>query len=64
MICAGYPEGGKDSCDGDGGGPLVCNAELQGITSWGRGCGKPGHPGVYTKVCNFVDWLQQMMASN
>ena len=64
MICAGYPEGGKDSCQGDGGGPLVCNAELQGITSWGIGCAEPGRPGAYTKVCNFVDWLQQTMASN
>ena len=34
-FCAGYLEGGKDSCHGDGGGPLIYDGKLQGITSWG-----------------------------
>ena len=63
MICAGYPEGGKDTCEGDGGGPLVCKGELQGIVSWGAGCGEEGKPGIYTRVCKFNDWLEQTMAS-
>ena len=64
MICAGFPRGGKDSCQGDGGGPLICNGELQGITSWGSGCAERDHPGVYTRVCRFIDWLESTMASN
>uniref|UniRef100_A0A8C5PS28 Peptidase S1 domain-containing protein n=1 Tax=Leptobrachium leishanense TaxID=445787 RepID=A0A8C5PS28_9ANUR len=63
MICVGYLEGGRDSCQGDSGGPVVCNGELQGVVSWGRGCALSGYPGVYAKVCNYVDWIQDTIAN-
>jgi len=62
VLCAGLSDGQKDTCQGDSGGPLMVPKEnqyyLMGVTSYGPAiCGKPGHPGVYTKVQYFVDWI-------
>ncbi|KAK9407920.1 anionic trypsin-1-like [Crotalus adamanteus] len=64
MVCVGYLEGGKDSCQGDSGGPVVCNGRLEGIVSWGIGCALPGYPGVYTKICRYINWIHNTIAAN
>ncbi|CAH2102612.1 unnamed protein product [Euphydryas editha] len=60
QFCAGVPEGGKDSCTGDSGGPAVAtDSGLQiGVISSGRGCGRPGYPGVYTDVASVRTWIR------
>ena len=64
-FCAGKVDGGKDSCTGDRGGPLICINEgnepvLYGVGSWGEipaGCGVSNYPGIYAKVSSDIDWI-------
>lgn len=62
-ICAGAE--GADACDGDGGGPLVCEKAGQwyqmGIVSFGIGCGRRNVPGVYTSVKEYSDWIENII---
>lgn len=61
QVCAGFRQGGIDSCVGDSGGPLyILNNGQQvqvGITSFGNGCGLPNFYGVYTNVSAFLPWM-------
>lgn len=57
MLCAGFPEGGRDACQGDSGGPLTYEDGLFGTVSWGLGCARPGFYGVYGNVPFMADWI-------
>jgi len=65
-LCAGSE--GKDACDGDGGGPLVCEKDDRwyqvGIVSFGIGCGRRNVPGVYTNVEAYGPWIEETILAD
>ena len=74
MFCAGDGEGEKDACTGDSGGPFVSRREtnnklkrpfvVTGIVSWGIGCAQKDTYGVYTRVANYVDWIEDKIQTS
>ncbi|CAL7939217.1 unnamed protein product [Xylocopa violacea] len=67
FICAGG-EVNRDTCRGDGGGPLICPTATgqyfqAGIVSWGVGCGSSNIPAVYTSVAQYTQWIGQQLAT-
>ena len=59
------PDGSKDTCLYDSGGPLVTKASeddgysLIGIVSFGDGCGPPNKYGVSTEFSNYIEWVAE-----
>ncbi|XP_014253137.1 uncharacterized protein LOC106668680 [Cimex lectularius] len=68
IVCAGLKSGIHDTCQGDSGGPLVRFENgieiLQGLTSFGRGCGRANSPGVYTDVSYHRDWIDAQIGTS
>ncbi|XP_020849943.1 complement C1s subcomponent [Phascolarctos cinereus] len=68
MICAGG-EKGSDSCEGDSGGAFAVQVPneketkffVAGLVSWGPKCGTYG---IYTKVKNYISWIEKTMQEN
>jgi len=68
MMCVGDLKGGHDTCQGDSGGPIIvskegnrCISYIVGITSFGKGCGGPNIPAVYTRVSKYVPWIENII---
>ncbi|CAB0005829.1 unnamed protein product [Nesidiocoris tenuis] len=66
FVCAGGIKG-RDTCKGDGGGPLICPTGSSpsqyfqaGIVAWGINCGGE-MPGVYVSVAKFKNWIDAQM---
>jgi trypsin len=68
-ICASVPNGGKGTCSGDSGGPLIRRIfdpndttksvhTHVGITSWGDGCGVKGNPDVYARTSTWTNFIK------
>jgi len=46
------------ACNGDSGGPLICNGQLYGATAWGRNCNGIT---VYAGTFGNLDWIRSNM---
>ncbi|XP_045899465.1 tryptase-like [Micropterus dolomieu] len=69
-MCTGFSAGGKDVCQGDGGGPLVSKqggrwiqAGIVSFTS-SKGCAQPNIPSGYTRVSQYQSWINSRITSN
>uniref|UniRef100_A0A1B0AZG9 Peptidase S1 domain-containing protein n=1 Tax=Glossina palpalis gambiensis TaxID=67801 RepID=A0A1B0AZG9_9MUSC len=68
QICA-LGEVSKDTCGGDSANPLMRkvskdhsdNWYLEGMSSLGYRCSSENFPVVYTRVADYVDWIQQII---
>ncbi|KAK7601268.1 hypothetical protein V9T40_008709 [Parthenolecanium corni] len=68
MICAGNKFHGRDTCDGDSGGPLqvpipniTCMYSQVGIISYGGFiCGQRNVSSIYTKISPYIPWIQSI----
>uniref|UniRef100_A0A1B6D4D7 Peptidase S1 domain-containing protein n=2 Tax=Clastoptera arizonana TaxID=38151 RepID=A0A1B6D4D7_9HEMI len=67
MMCAGVLSGGKDTCNGDSGGPLqtfsdiYCMYRIIGVTSNGKFCGFANSPAIYSRVFSFIPWIESIV---
>ena len=70
QFCAGFSDGGVDSCSADTGGPLVTVdmngvRELAGIFVFGQGCNKGSNaPGVYLNLRPYTGWIYDTIAAS
>ncbi|XP_076592886.1 trypsinogen-like protein 3 [Chaetodon auriga] len=60
MVCAG--QANTDNCLDDIGSVMVCDGRLQGLDWFANGCMNPAYPTVYTKLCEYNDWISNVMA--
>ncbi|KAL4127869.1 hypothetical protein PRIC2_006866 [Phytophthora ramorum] len=59
MLCAGTGNG-KDTCNGDSGGPLLVDDDiLIGCVSWGSKCGEQA--GIYTRLTYVMDYIEDIL---
>ncbi|XP_057695061.1 mannan-binding lectin serine protease 1 isoform X1 [Corythoichthys intestinalis] len=67
MFCAGFYEGGRDTCPGDSGGafavpdPVTGRWAALGLVSWAgpEECGARRVYGVYTRVDRYLEWIRR-----
>nr|XP_033815652.1 hepatocyte growth factor isoform X2 [Geotrypetes seraphini] len=64
-ICAKSESDPAGTCEGDYGGPLVCEEDkiklIQGVIIPGRGCATPNRPGIFVRVAYYAKWIEKVL---
>ncbi|XP_004839817.1 hepatocyte growth factor isoform X1 [Heterocephalus glaber] len=64
-LCAGPEKGGSGPCEGDYGGPLICEQHkmrmVLGVIVPGRGCAIPNRPGIFVRVAYYAKWIHKII---
>lgn len=69
QYCACDPDGKKDTCEGDSGGPLQIimpeslMGTVVGVVSFGIACGTQ-YPSIYSRVAFYIDWIEALVWPN
>ncbi|XP_050957604.1 transmembrane protease serine 9 [Labeo rohita] len=67
MMCAGQAEGGKGTCQGAGGGPMVVEDPQwiqSGTMIFGVECAASKYPSGFTRVSQYQDWISSVIGSD
>lgn len=62
QLCTLHNQTDRDACQGDSGGPLFCRDHQVGVTSWGSGCGRENSPGIWTRVDQYMNWIEKLLS--
>lgn len=63
-FCAGYLAGRRSPCFGDSGSGLICNEEVHGIVTFGKGCARSYYPALFTNVTSYRNWIGSCFTFN
>ncbi|KAI5273973.1 Trypsin-1 [Manis pentadactyla] len=64
MLCVGIVPGRRTPCKEVTAAPAVCNGILQGILTFADGCVLRADVGIYTKIFNYMSWVENTIQKN
>ncbi|XP_005875096.1 PREDICTED: serine protease 58 [Myotis brandtii] len=64
MLCLGIVPGRRRPCKEVTAAPAVCNGILQGILTFTDGCVLRADVGIYTRIFNYVPWIENTIRNN
>uniref|UniRef100_A0A8C0DBX4 Serine protease 58 n=1 Tax=Balaenoptera musculus TaxID=9771 RepID=A0A8C0DBX4_BALMU len=64
MMCVGIVPGRRLPCKEVTAAPAMCDGVLQGILTFGDGCVLRADVGIYTRIINYIPWIENTIRNN